>query len=219
MSTFEWLGDEISPEDIKYLEEAVAKAELKTSAEIVPMLVKSSVPKFIWVLFAVLYAAIVQYIYLLASGFSSFEFLRGHSFELSVLPASFLVFYVLLLRFNTIKKLLVPYYLKEYFVLRRAESEFWQLRMWKTKDATGVLYFVSLEEHISVILADEAIDKKVVDGSWDGILKLSLQAIRKKGLKEGIALAVSQISDLIQSDFPIQKDDIDELPNRLVIKE
>lgn len=215
----DWLRSELTKEDLDRLEENVKKAELQTSAEIVPMIVLRSSPAFMSFILALIYSGLLQYV---STAFLPlfFEWGGQSSFSLQIsYPIYLAVLWFLFVRFPFLERIATPKAIREYFCFRRAESEFHGLRMWNTKEATGVLFFVSLEEHISVILADEAIDKKMIKGSWDKILQDSIKEIKSKDLPSGIALAVSQISDLIQKDFPIEEGDINELPNHLVIKE
>ena len=50
-----------------------------------------------------------------------------------------------------------------------ARREFHELGMTKTKDRTGILIFLLLEDKKFFILADDGIHTKVKDGSWDKI--------------------------------------------------
>lgn len=214
-----WLKSELSASDLGKMETAVIEAEKQTSAEIVPMIVLKSMPSFMAFFMAFLYAGFLHYAssWLLAS---SMPWSVGSYLNLSTTyPIYAFSLWFLFVRFPYLLRLATPKEIREYFAMRRAESEFHGLRMWETEAATGVLFFISLQEHISIILADEAIDKKMLKGSWDKILKDSLKKIKNQGFSFGVIHAVTQISNLIQKDFPISPDDIDELPNHLVIKE
>ncbi|GAA5033397.1 hypothetical protein GCM10011506_25600 [Marivirga lumbricoides] len=100
-------------------------------------------------------------------------------------------------------------------VLDRAAHIFKVLKMHKTEERNGVLFYMAVKDHKFAILGDAGINKKVPVGFWDDI-KESMMAEFKKGeitggLKTGIQMAGEQLAAF----FPFQKDDSNELPDEI----
>ncbi|PTB95777.1 hypothetical protein C9994_10280 [Marivirga lumbricoides] len=100
-------------------------------------------------------------------------------------------------------------------VLDRAAHIFKVLKMHKTEERNGVLFYMVVKDHKFAILGDAGINKKVPVGFWDDI-KESMRAEFKKGeitggLKTGIQMAGEQLAAF----FPFQKDDSNELPDEI----
>lgn len=88
-----------------------------------------------------------------------------------------------------------------------------------TKDKTGILIFLSIEEQEIKILADEGINTKIEQHIWDGMVLNLVQKIHAGHTCDGICEVVKQIGELLTLHFPIQPDDTNELPNKIVIEE
>jgi len=98
-----------------------------------------------------------------------------------------------------------------------AEDEFYRLGVNKTKDATGILIFILLEERQFYILADKGINEKVPQDTWDKI-KDQMQNLFIKGeFSKGIIYGIEEVGKILNAHFPIKPDDIDELSNRVSI--
>ena len=89
----------------------------------------------------------------------------------------------------------------------------------QTRDATGILLFVSLMEHRAVVLADKAIDERVPNDTWEEVNRLIVQGIKRGHVGLGLATAVTRCGEILASEFPITNDKINELHDTLVIKE
>ena len=79
----------------------------------------------------------------------------------------------------------------------------------------GILILVSLLEHRVQVLADSGINARVAPGTWDKIVQIVLDGIRGKDLCRGLCEAIEQCGEILSKEFPVQPDDINELPNRL----
>jgi uncharacterized membrane protein len=98
-----------------------------------------------------------------------------------------------------------------------AEEEFYRLGVDKTKDATGILIFILLEEKQFYILADKGINERVPNNTWDKI-KNQMQTLFIKGeFSKGIIYGVEEIGKILNTHFPIKPDDTNELSNRVAI--
>ena len=74
---------------------------------------------------------------------------------------------------------------------------------------------VSLLEHRVQVLADSGINARVKPGTWDQVVEIVLAGIRQGDLCQGLCDAVDRCGEILAQEFPIQPDDVNELPDRL----
>jgi putative membrane protein len=108
------------------------------------------------------------------------------------------------------------------FVKRRrghdvALREFAARGLTRTQGRTGVLLYIALQERYAEIVCDSGIDGKVDQESWRGIIEPLLAAAREDRLREGLIDAVGAVGRVLASHAPRAADDVDELPNKVVI--
>ncbi len=115
--------------------------------------------------------------------------------------------------------------LKRIFIARReidaeveeaAVTSFFQKGVYRTRDETGILIFISLFERRVWVLADRGINRKVAQDQWDGIVARIIDGIRQQRAGQAICAAVAEIGELLAAHFPIREDDRDELTNLIV---
>lgn len=107
------------------------------------------------------------------------------------------------------------------FVKRRrahdvALREFTARGLTRTRGRTGVLLYVALQERYAEIVADTAIEPIDPD-VWRGIITPLLEAAREDRLREGLIDAVGAIGSVLARHVPPAADDVDELPNKVVL--
>lgn len=108
------------------------------------------------------------------------------------------------------------------FVKRRrahdvALREFAARGLTHTRQRSGVLLYVAIQERYAEIIADTGIDGRVDQAVWDGIVEAVVLAGREDRLREGIVTAVRAIGAVLANHAPRSPDDVDELPNNVVI--
>lgn len=86
----------------------------------------------------------------------------------------------------------------------------------RTRDATGVLLYLSLDEHRAEIIADAAIHGRVAPDVWGAAMQSLIAAVRDGRPGDGMAEAVRQIGVVLAEHFPPRADDTNELPDRLI---
>lgn len=100
-------------------------------------------------------------------------------------------------------------------VLDRAAHIFKVLKMHRTEERNGVLFYMAIKDHKFAILGDAGINKKVPVGFWDDIKEKMRTEFKKgeitTGLKKGIQMAGEQLAAF----FPFQKDDSNELSDEI----
>lgn len=111
----------------------------------------------------------------------------------------------------------VPGFVKRRHAHETALREFTARGLTLTRGRTGVLLYVAVQERYAEIVADAGIDGKVDEASWKGIIEPLLSAAREDRLREGLELAVGAIGEVLAAHAPPVADDVDELPNKVVI--
>lgn len=99
-----------------------------------------------------------------------------------------------------------------------AEEEYLKLGINKTRDRTGILVFFLLEAREFYILADESINNKVPEKTWDKI-KDEMQTHFIDGkFSEGIIHGVGRVGKILSEHFPIKSDDTNEISDRVILE-
>jgi len=103
-------------------------------------------------------------------------------------------------------------------VHKHAEEAFRKYGLQNTKDATGVLIFLSVEEKRIEILADKGINEKVEQSTWDNMVNGLIIKIRQNGTCQGLCDLVAEVGKYLTEYFPIQPDDVNELSNEVIVE-
>lgn len=100
----------------------------------------------------------------------------------------------------------------------RAEKEFVKLGIQNTRDRTGVLIMVSLEERMVQVLAGSGINALVPENTWPDMVQCIVDGIKAGNIAQGISAAVAAIGSLLAQHFPVKSDDSNELSDSVVVK-
>jgi uncharacterized membrane protein len=111
-----------------------------------------------------------------------------------------------------------PFLKKRKEISKLAEEEFFRIGINKTRDKTGILVYILLEEHKFHILADEGINAKVPPSTWDSIKDFMQEKFVRGEYCKGILYAVETAGKILAEHFPIKADDRNELSNRVITK-
>lgn len=87
----------------------------------------------------------------------------------------------------------------------------------RTHGRTGVLLYLSMREHRAEIVADEAIASKVDAEVWGKAMADMLVEIRQGHIAKGLAAGVRDVGEVLAEHFPRSHDDVNELPDRLIV--
>lgn len=98
-----------------------------------------------------------------------------------------------------------------------AENDFFKLGVANTRDKTGILIFLLLEDRKFYILADSGINQKVDIETWDVIKDEMQEMFRKGDFSRGLIHGVSRVGKILATHFPIKPDDSNELSNRVTL--
>ncbi|MBK6537942.1 MAG: TPM domain-containing protein [Ignavibacteria bacterium] len=107
---------------------------------------------------------------------------------------------------------------KEFSPREIALKEFTGLNMHQTKDRTGVLFFVLFDENKFEIIADEGINSKISEDVWNLFSDEIIKHFRDKKYCAGIKNVLVKIGEYLISEFPANKENVNELPDDVIIK-
>jgi uncharacterized membrane protein len=99
-----------------------------------------------------------------------------------------------------------------------ALKEFHRLRLSKTRDRTGILFFLLLDERKFHIVADEGIHRKVSDGTWEQVADSMSSDFRGGKFREGIVRGVEHVGRILSEAFPRKADDKNEISDKVVVE-
>lgn len=100
-------------------------------------------------------------------------------------------------------------------VMKRAKKVFEKLGMTRTKYRNGVLIYFSLRDQNFSILGDKGIHEKVGNDFWKDIA-FEMQTYFSKGdFTGGLETGIREIGAQLKKYFPLDSQDINELPDEL----
>jgi putative membrane protein len=199
-------------ENKKRIHDAVARAEARTSGEIVPVVVEASdgYPH------VTLAAAVVGQMVALAAGVWVFPE-PGYLVILSLIAGG-MAAGTFLGRFVTpLRRLLLGQAITETEVYQRALQAFHELGVADTRDRTGILIFVSILEKRVQVLGDLGISEKASDSTWDEVVEKVLDGIGRSDLVGGLVDAIDACGVVLAKHFPPSADDVNELSDDVMI--
>ena len=99
--------------------------------------------------------------------------------------------------------------------MERAKEVFYSLKMDKTAQRNGVLFYIAVESKKFAILGDEGINDLVPKDFWDTEKELVLSHFKKGEFTKGLELAIIEVGKKLVTFFPYQSNDINELPDEI----
>ncbi|HIQ38360.1 MAG TPA: hypothetical protein EYH36_10285 [Desulfocapsa sulfexigens] len=197
--------------------ETVHKAELKTSGELVPMLVceSHSYPlaairgaAFVALLTALIVTPLIAGMFWLESS-NLWVFL-------GVGTPVFLIVQFLISSYPRLKRFCLFADEMDTEVQNSAFAAFFTEELYKTKDANGILIFISILEHRAWVIADSGISERIPHERWEEAVAVITNGIRKKKQCQALCEAITMIGDILEKEFPIQDGDINELHDLII---
>jgi putative membrane protein len=208
--------------------EAVAQAEEGTDGEIVTIVSERS-DQYRDAALQYAFAAALTVIALAAMNPATFEtkfawFSSGWGeadpriLLFSVLIAETIVFLLVRLALNwmPLRLALTPRATRARRVRRRAIQYFKVGAERRTQARVGILLYLSLDERMAEIVADEAIHHAVPAERWGDAMAALVDEVRVGRPAQGMAAAVAQIGTILSENFPKTETDRNELPDRLI---
>jgi uncharacterized membrane protein len=103
-------------------------------------------------------------------------------------------------------------------VLDRAAFIFNEIRMNKTKEHNGVLFYLAMKSHQFAIIGDKGINRKVDKDFWHAI-KLEMQNHFTEGdFVKGLNKGIRMTGEALKAYFPHEKSDKNELSDDIIFR-
>lgn len=199
-----------TPQEQEQIRQAVAAAEQTTSGEIATMVVaRSDSYREAITLGAVLGAATLALI---------IAVIIQHITIWSYLPLTMALFFPLRLLVSRIPLLQRPFITAARLneaVRERAVRVFYEKGLYRTKDETGILIFISLFEHKVWILGDRGINARIPAESWGNLVQTLTAGIRAGRAATALCDVISRCGEELAEHFPRGADDLNELPDEI----
>ena len=207
----------LNKEERERVRAAVEAAEQKTSGEIVPMIVPAS---YHYPMADVLGGAsialpvsiVMTYILgsLLWIGPTNMWVFMG------IFGIVFVVMHRVVQRIWPLKRVFISDREIDEEVQEAALTAFFKEELYRTRDETGILIFISVFEHRVWVLADRGINAKVDKGQWDSVVAHIVSGIKNGHQADAICDAVREVGEVLAEHFPVREDDVDELDNLII---
>lgn len=228
-------GHFFNEEENNRIRTAVAEAEGATSGEIVAMVVdRSDSYREAEILGAVLTSGLLALVAELAiqllslwTAFSDWGHggrpeaeLVFHGASLwTYIPLTVVLFFPMRHLFRKFERLKLPFVGRKRLaeaVRERAVRAFYEKGLYRTRDETGILIFMSLLEHKVWILGDRGIDKMIPHDSWQELARELSGGMREGRACEALCSVIAKCGDELARHFPKKADDRNELGDEII---
>ena len=207
-------------DNVAKIKTAVTNAENESSGEIIPCVVQQSshyeevsVKAFF---FSILIMAIVLVIYELNHDMWFPEFKMGMPIITTIILLAAGMFGFTAVHFLPgLRRKLLGKERMSYATLRHAKVMFLENEVFRTKNRTGILIFVSLFEHQVHVLADKGLKDKVQQEQWNEVVSLVVDGIKNGNASQGIITGIQKCGEILKIHSPATANDRNELPNDL----
>ena len=217
-----------SKEDNEKIKKSVNQSEKNTSGEIATAIIKES---YDYAIYELIFAIICGFIYFFIMLFfvgavetklqSMFWDYTVHYLLIFYGFSTFVVITILyfIANVSSIDRLIVPRKVMIKKVNERAVRHFMDSGVYKTKDRTGILIFISLLERKVELLADTGISAIIPEENWENIVEGIISGIRKGKITENLSKAILECGKMLAEHFPREPDDVNELEDNIEILE
>ncbi|MCB9895032.1 MAG: hypothetical protein H6839_11330 [Planctomycetes bacterium] len=218
-------ASKVFPEDDrKRVAEAVKVAEGKTSAEIVPVAATSSgrydrSEDVIGLWIGVIALVVVWILFQDAQpdDWGGTKLVVNLPIVLGIIVGGWLLGVVVANQIGWLRRLFTPRKELREEVQQAASKAFFDSRVHHTAGSTGVLIFVSLFEHVAVILADQQVMEKLGQEKLDQFRNDLTAKLREGKYSEAFCQTIEQIGTALGEVLPRADDDQNELEDALVL--
>ncbi len=200
-----------SEEERKRIKETTREVECCTIGEVVVMVVdRSDEYRDGEVMGGVAVAS------LLSLAITGFFFNASMWFFIPLAFSFFFPFRIVFRKFHPLRTAFLGAGRKEHAVRHRAISAFHEKGLSRTKEHTGVLFFISLLERKVWVLADKGIHRKIGQETLNKFAAEVSKGIAKGRACDALCKAIKESGELLAKHFPKTKDDRDELPDDVI---
>ena len=213
-------------EQRKHIEKAVVEAEAKTSCEIVPVVATASGrydrPEDMIGLWLATFAATTVWLIFPrqsneSGSWDGMPFYVGLLTMVAGVVVAFIAGVVAGSRIGWLRRLFTPRKQMLEEVSARAREIFFDQRVHHTSGATGMLIYVSLFEHMAVVLGDQEVLDKLGQTSLDRLCQQLTEGLHQGGSTDAIYSVIAEAGKQLSGPLPRAEGDVNELQNTLVL--
>jgi putative membrane protein len=192
------------------ISKAISEVENRSSCELVAVLTQKSSDYTIIALFIASLIAILLPAFLLVWK-PCMEALTIYEIQVVTFAIAYLAFAI-----DKIQQIFIPKKILQKKASAKAYESFVTLGLHQTTNHQAVMIFVSLHEHFVKIVVDLGVSDKLQNSIWQKIIDEFTLDVKNGDFEEGYIKAIRAIGEILKVEFPIQKNDKNELSNRLV---
>lgn len=212
-----------SDEDRAKIRGAVAEAEGKTSAEIVPVVATSS-GRYdraedivgLWIGLAALSIVWVVFQDARPSEWSGTSLVINLPIVIAIVVGGWLVGIFVANHVAWLRRLFTPRRELREEVEEGAHKAFFDSRVHHTEGATGLLIYVSLFEHVAMVIADREVTEKLGQEKLDELCAELTGELKKREYTQAFCKTIKDAGEALGKVLPRQDDDKNELEDALV---
>lgn len=101
-------------------------------------------------------------------------------------------------------------------VRERAIRAFFEKKLYRTREESGVLIFISILEHKVWILGDRGINQRIDPQLWQALTRELAGNIREGNAFEGLCSVIKKLGAVLAEHFPQTAGDTNELPDEVI---
>ncbi len=138
------------------------------------------------------------------------------------IPLQFILFFpcrLLFCKVPRLKRPLLPTSRRESAVRERCLHAFYDEGVHRTREASGVLIFISLLERKVWIIGDRGINEKISPETWQELAGELSGGIREKRACATLCAVIARCGEILARQFPPKGDDVNELPDEVLENE
>jgi putative membrane protein len=213
-----------SQDDHKAVTDAVKQAESLTSAEIIPVVTTAS-GRYdraedivgLWLGLGALAVVWLLFQDTRMGDWSGVNLVINLPIVIGVVFGGWVAGVVIANRIGWLRRLFTPRRELREEVEQGARKAFFDSRVHHTQGATGVLIYVSLFEHVAVVLADREVTEKLGQEKLDALCKDLTGALAGRRYTEAFVNTIGEAGKALGAVLPRQDDDKNELDDALVV--
>lgn len=99
----------------------------------------------------------------------------------------------------------------------RATEVFYFLKMDKTNNRNGVLFYLAVDDKKFAVIGDEKINEKVPTDFWESTKNTVLQEFKNGNFTNGLIKGILQTGEQLKKYYPFQDDDLNELTDEISV--
>ncbi|MCL7488969.1 MAG: hypothetical protein M8357_12445 [Desulfobulbaceae bacterium] len=120
-------------------------------------------------------------------------------------------------RLPALKRIFITKNRMDELVREQAVQSFYEKGLHKTREATGVFFFISLFEHKVWILADTGINSRFTPQELQVYASDMAEGIRQGRAAEILCREIAGLGEVLAEHFPARDDDENELSNEVIV--